>query len=72
MSLAVGDRLVIKRNGVILTPDAGEAYHEFEVVDEPLAVAFHLDGAPLEDDYVWKEGDDELVQGYNIKVHVIK
>ncbi len=35
MSLRVGDHLVIKRDGKILTPDAGEAYHEFEVTELP-------------------------------------
>ena len=33
MSLSVGDHLVIKREGKILTPDAGESYHEFEVME---------------------------------------
>ncbi|KKN44447.1 hypothetical protein LCGC14_0692940 [marine sediment metagenome] len=34
MSIRVGDHLVIKRDGVIIT-EADEAYHEFEVVEEP-------------------------------------
>ena len=33
MSLSVGDHLVIKREGKILTPDAGESYHEFKVME---------------------------------------
>ncbi len=71
MSLVKGDHVVIKRAGLILTPDSGEAYHEFEVMDEPLGVAYHLDGTPLEDDYVWKDGD-ELIQAYNVQLKVIK
>ena len=31
MTLAVGDHLVIKRNGLIVKPE-DEAYHEYEVV----------------------------------------
>jgi len=34
MTIRLGDHLVIKRDGKILTP-ADEAYHEFEVVEEP-------------------------------------
>lgn len=37
MSLAKGDHLVIKRGEKILTP-ADEAYHEFEVMDNPAYV----------------------------------
>ncbi len=37
MSLSVGDHLVIKRDGKILTPDAGEAYHEYEVKEVGLS-----------------------------------
>jgi len=38
MTIRIGDRLVIKREGKILTPDAGEAYHEFEVLKQPSLV----------------------------------
>ncbi len=34
MSLRVGDHLVIKREGKIVSP-GDEAYHEFEVMAEP-------------------------------------
>ena len=71
MSLTKGDHLIIKRNGRILTPDAGEAYHEFEVMNDPVSTTAHLDGTPLEADYVWKVGD-ELVQGYSVEIKVIK
>lgn len=33
MTLAAGDHLVIKRGGMIYTPDAGMMAHEFEVLD---------------------------------------
>ena len=36
MTLTNGDHLVLKRKGVIFTPDVGEAYHEFEVMGLPL------------------------------------
>ena len=36
MSLSKGDHLVIKRDGRILTSDAGESYHEFEVMEQPI------------------------------------
>ncbi len=35
MSLRVGDHLVIKRGGQIIT-EADEAYHEFEVMTQPV------------------------------------
>ena len=35
MTLTIGDRLLIKRNGMILTSDAGEAFYEYEVIDHP-------------------------------------
>jgi len=35
MTLTNGDHLVLKRKGVIFTPDVGEAYHEFEVMGLP-------------------------------------
>ncbi len=44
MSLAKGDHLVIKRDGKILTPDCGEAYHEFEVAETPVYEG--VDGGP--------------------------
>jgi len=34
VTLAKGDHVVIKRNGKILT-EADEAYHEFEVLENP-------------------------------------
>lgn len=71
MSLTKGDRLVIKRGGHILTPDAGEAYHEFEVMEEPEAVSFKPDGSPVDASYVWQEGD-VLTPGYVVKVRVIR
>ncbi|GAF67343.1 unnamed protein product [marine sediment metagenome] len=36
MTLTKGDHLVIKRDGMILTPDCGESYHEHEVVSDPI------------------------------------
>ena len=71
MSLTKGDHVIIKRDGLILTPDAGEAYHEFEVIANPVATSFHADGSPLEVDYVWKEGD-EISQGYSVELKVIR
>ena len=71
MSLTKGDRLIIKRDGKILTPDAGEAYHEFEVMEDPVSYSFHADGTPLTPDYVYKEGD-EIVQGYAVQIKVIR
>ena len=71
MSLTKGDHLVIKRDGLILTPDYGEGYHEFEVVEDPVGTSLHVDGSPLETDYVFKEGD-EIVQGYAVQLKVIK
>ena len=71
MSLTKGDHLLIKRNGLILTPDAGEASHEFEVTSNPVSTVSHLDGTPLEADYVYVEGD-KVVQGYTVKLKVVK
>ncbi len=71
MSLTKGDHVIIKRDGLILTPDAGEAYHEFEVMEGPVITAYHLDGTPLEADYAWVEGD-KLLQVYVAKLKVIK
>lgn len=34
MTIRIGDHLVIKRGGKILTPQ-DEAYHEFEVIKSP-------------------------------------
>jgi len=70
MSLAKGDHLVIKRNGLILTPDAGEAYHEFKAMDVGMDTAYHLDGSPVEADYEWKEGD-KLIQGLTVQLKIV-
>lgn len=58
MSLRVGDHLVIKRDGVIIPPD-GEAYHEFEVMEQP---------------GYFKAPDSkfEYKTGYFLKVEVVK
>lgn len=48
MSLSVGDHLVIKREGKILTPDSGESYHEFEVVKYESIALVDIEGKPLE------------------------
>ncbi len=71
MSLVKGDHLVIKRGGLILTPDVGEAHHEFEVLDGPVITAFLPDGTPIGEDYVWEEGA-ELVHGYIVRLGVVK
>ncbi|KKM74102.1 hypothetical protein LCGC14_1403730 [marine sediment metagenome] len=70
MSLVKGDHLVIKRNGLILTPDVGEVYHEFKVMNEPIGTTYHLDGSPLEVDYEWKESD-QFTHGYNVQLKVV-
>lgn len=71
MSLTKGDHLLIKRDGKILTPDAGESYHEFEVLDDPVATAFLPDGTTIGADYVHKEGV-ELTQGYTVRLGVVQ
>ena len=70
MSLIKGDHVIIKRGGLILTPDAGEAYHEFEVVNDPVSTSLRPDGTPLAPGE-WKEGD-EVVQGYDVQLKVLK
>ena len=51
MSLRVGDHLVIKRNGVILDPES-EAYHEFEVMEQPEHIAAPGSKFPYKTGYV--------------------
>lgn len=58
MSLRIGDRLVIKRDGKILTPDAGEAYHEFWVVE--------LESRSE------KQADGSFVVLYNVTMEVVR
>lgn len=58
MSLRVGDHLVIKRDGKIVDPDS-EAYHEFEVMEQPEHFS-----AP--DSKFW------FKTGYRIKVEVVE
>ncbi len=46
MTLAIGDHLVIKRNGVIVDPK-DEAYHEYEVMEgKDRATYVSFDEAP--------------------------
>ena len=71
MSLIKGDHVIIKRDGLILTPDSGEAYHEFEVMEEPASIMYHSDGTPVEAPYVFKPGE-EVVQGYAVQLKVIR
>jgi len=33
MTLAVGDHLLIKRNGMVIVSEEAESYHEFEVME---------------------------------------
>jgi hypothetical protein len=46
MTLINGDHVVIKRNGKILT-EQDEAYHEFEVIADPICTARSSDGKPV-------------------------
>lgn len=71
MSLTKGDHLLIKRDGKILTPDAGESYHEFVVLENPVSIASLPDGTPIGADYVHKEGV-ELIQGYTVRLGVVQ
>ncbi len=72
MSLNKGDHVVIKRNGLILTPDGVEAYHEFEVIDNPVAIAYHADGCIILEPGDTLEEGNEPIHGYAVKLRVIR
>lgn len=75
MSLTKGDHLVIKRNGMILTPDVGEGHHEFEVVDPNVDVKLvWADGTPCPTDTKedWWKDKAFGVDYYQIKTISIK
>lgn len=59
MTLTKGDHLLIKRNGKILADEGGEAYVEFEVINQPR-------GAQI------KDTDGSLVYVYVISAKVVK
>lgn len=78
MSLSKGDHLVIKRNGMILTPDVGESYHEFEVTDPYTGYQMVMaDGSPLPKPATFSwfadkvEGRDWFAE-YTIKIRMVK
>ena len=58
MSLRIGDHLIIKRDGVILDPES-EAYHEFEVMEQP-------------EHFPAPDSKFQYKSGYNIKVEVVE
>ena len=58
MSLRVGDHLVIKRDGKLITEE-NEAYHEFEVIEQP-------------DSFPAPDSKFQYKIGYNVKVEVVK
>lgn len=58
MSLRIGDHLVIKREGKLITEE-DEAYHEFEVTEQP-----ELFSAP--------DSKFQYKTGYTVKVEVVK
>lgn len=57
MSLQIGDHLVIKRDGKLIT-EADEAYHEFEVMEF--------------EHYYAPESKHEYKAGYTVKMEVVK
>ena len=67
---------MIKRNGMILTPDVGEGHHEFEVTDPYKESRMVMaDGTPCPTGGTWYEkltyGKDYF-QEYVITIRVIK
>lgn len=58
MTLRIGDHLVIKRDGKIIT-EQEEAYHEFEVVAQP-------------DYFPAPESRHQYKTGYVVKLEVVK
>ncbi len=62
MSLALGDHLIISRDGKVLGPD-DEAFHEFEVIEQPEYMGVDPGGDhPLR---IWDSG-------YMVRLKVIK
>lgn len=73
MSLVKGDHLVIKRNGMILTPDVGEGHHEFEVVNADIENRLIWpDGTPVPTAGDWWQGKTLGVDYFEIKVISVK